>query len=126
MEIELTKPQLKYLDAIRWLLEGHTNFGSGRTFLMAVVFIEMALASPGRKVYVFDNGLPLNRCEFVLNTVKAILPKEILKKTKFGKNWFSISVKATFLDHLPKENYLSLVNPHLPKEYLAELKKMYE
>lgn len=41
--------------AVEWLLDPFGHFGSGRTYLMAETFINLAKKYPGRSIHVFDH-----------------------------------------------------------------------
>ncbi len=54
--IRLTPTQIEHYKAIQWLIGGPRR--TGRTFLLAVCFIEKALRNPGVHIIIFDH-MPL-------------------------------------------------------------------
>lgn len=54
-QIKLSEEQKKYHEAVKWLLDPVGNRARGRTFLMAMVFIELAIEDRGRWVTFFDH-----------------------------------------------------------------------
>jgi len=95
--IELTPKQLAALPHIEWLLDDWldpinlNNRATGRSFLMAVIFIRMAQKSPGRWIEIFDHfPHPRNR-KFMLDSVSRLAQKENLKfEIKLTTNSFRI------------------------------------
>jgi hypothetical protein len=55
LKIKLSKLQNRYLPAIRWLINYDMYNASGRTFLLAVVFLERAFHRFNEWVYVMDH-----------------------------------------------------------------------
>ena len=53
----LTEQQEKYKDAITWLIDNDANRATGRSYLMACVFIESAIKYPGKEIEIFDHGI---------------------------------------------------------------------
>jgi len=51
---KLTKEQRKHYASVKWLL-GEGPCGTGKTTLMALVFIEKALSNLDNRIYVFDH-----------------------------------------------------------------------
>lgn len=56
IDLVLTQEQRKHFDSIAWLLYG--PYRSGRTRILAVVFVKYALTHQGEKVDVFDHIKP--------------------------------------------------------------------
>lgn len=54
MEIKLTKPQAKFKEAITWLLHPYA-IGGGRTFLLAVIWIDIAKNFHYDWIHIFDH-----------------------------------------------------------------------
>lgn len=52
--VELTEEQNKHIDSIRWLIDG--PHGTGRTVLLAVVFIEKAIQNSGMAIPYFNHN----------------------------------------------------------------------
>jgi len=99
LNIKLTEYQRKYFRGIKWLLDADSNLGYGRTFLMAIIYIDLALKYPNKWIYVSDHHSSLiknnwcfkailelisrtpnlfNLCEFN-TTTKSFKIKEIIK-----------------------------------------------
>lgn len=73
---ELLSPgQRQYLGAIEWLLDFNMNPRQGRTFVMAIAFIKMAMRHPGQAVRVFDHHPSYMATENVMRTIYNILSK---------------------------------------------------
>lgn len=51
---KLTPLQLKHYDSLQWLLNPD-NRGQGRTYLMAIVWLNMAHSKPGVWIEVYDH-----------------------------------------------------------------------
>lgn len=54
MTIRLTVDQEKHIESIRWLING-ANRRQGKSFLLAIVFIEKAVENIGEEITVFDH-----------------------------------------------------------------------
>lgn len=90
--INLTKLQVKYLPAISWLVKDG-NRGQGRTFLLAVAFIQEAIETGGI-VRVFDHYPdPVSVRQNLMPLIKNIISmdKKLLKRTEFYNDSFRIN-----------------------------------
>jgi hypothetical protein len=65
LHIKLTPQQERYHNAFKWLVNQDIdiNRGVGKSFLLAVCFIEEALENRNRWVYPFDNFPRQNMCQ---------------------------------------------------------------
>lgn len=103
-DFNLTETQQKHLEAIEWLLDFNINIRSGRSYLMAVAFIRMAIRHPKQRVYVYDHFPGQRDKERMLDSVRRIIDgicqgradetkeqkkekAEILARFKFGNDW---------------------------------------
>ena len=69
--LNISKLQTKHHDSVKWLLMGAR--ASGRSHLMAIVFIEKAIQELGNWIEVFDH-VPYRECpRFVLEVILKIL-----------------------------------------------------
>ena len=93
MKINLTKEQRKHLKTIDWLLDFHKNIGMGRSYLMAVGFIKMALRHQGMWIDIFDHFPTLQAKERLLVTIKGLISadKKLLERTEFKQGSFKIN-----------------------------------
>lgn len=72
--------QLKYFDAIYWLI--NSGRSSGKTYLIACVLIKTAMDHPGEKIKIIDHsdlGNKNNRFshKYVVNTIQRIVNEEM-------------------------------------------------
>lgn len=97
LHCELTPLQEEYLPAIEWLVNVDSYRAQGRTYTMAVAFIKVAMKRPGVKVEVWDHYFRdrelgqrrmMDMVGMILNMPEN---KEILKRTRFYRDGFSIS-----------------------------------
>jgi hypothetical protein len=83
---KLNLQQKKYAKAIRWLLDdaetpsSRGNRCSGRSTLMAHIFIQMAYDRPGHKVYLFDHCAGFTSTTLKRYTVERV--KKIIADSK--------------------------------------------
>ena len=91
-----TKTQKKYFKAIEWLLSNDLkDRRSGRTTLMAYIFIKMAINNPRTKIYLFDHyGLPISTKISLIPSIKNLLGEEMLNHFKIYHTDFSIMFKG--------------------------------
>lgn len=80
--IQLTKDQEQKYPTIEWLLDPFSNYGSGRTQLMAIAFINLAINYPNREIHIFDHSDLHNHYTFILSRVKQLI-SEREDKDKF-------------------------------------------
>jgi len=92
LRFQLTEQQKQYLPVVEWLLDFHTNRATGRSYLMAVAFIRMALRHLGTPVRVFDHHPTLRASRHVLQIIKDILAQdeELFKRCEFWADGFVI------------------------------------
>lgn len=70
LKVYLSKEQNKYYDAIKWLLFGPRRHG--KTYLLAIIYIEKALASPGEIFRPRDHQSQLMGDKELLYVIKSI------------------------------------------------------
>jgi hypothetical protein len=96
----LTKVQLKHYSSIRWLLDdgepkklmdGEEFLGfipknrqSGRSMLMAIIFINMAMERPGEMIRVFDHTGEPKADQNMMFRIQEILKNDPVLVTKFS------------------------------------------
>lgn len=79
MKIKLNSVQKNHYESIKWLLDSDKNVGNGRSFLMAVTFLKIAIENPGKEVQVFDHVgyIPVTRSrEMILSMINEIIQKD--------------------------------------------------
>lgn len=59
LDIKVTEEQKSRYEAIRWLISDD-NRQEGRTYLMALAFIDKAMKNKGRPVRIFDHNTDVN------------------------------------------------------------------
>lgn len=74
---ELTTTQEEHLKAVKWLLDCNCFRASGRSYLMAVVFIDMAMRYPGQKICIYDHFPAVQAKERILRLIKNIITSEL-------------------------------------------------
>ncbi len=85
--IKLTKKQTKHKGAFRWLLNPIGNRGDGRSFLMALTFVETATEYPNVEIKIFDHFPHRHADRVLLDTVQEIiegLPKKTRERFKIS------------------------------------------
>jgi len=71
---KLTDVQRKMYDSISWLFsDSETMRGTGRTYLMAIFFIEKALSYPNKEIDIFDHVHYARSAQFLLKVIQGIL-----------------------------------------------------
>lgn len=89
--INLTKQQDRFLPALRWLMREGPR-ASGRTYLMSIVFIEMAI-NEGRPIKVYNHHQAIN------HTGEGIMLKAIEKVWYKTPEWYeNYSLKSNLRD----------------------------
>lgn len=91
--IEITDEKKEYLEAIKWLVSGSLDLGTGRTFLLAWAFIDLAVSNPGRSILIFDH-IPMLGC-----TVE-IMGREIIyiARERYPKGIFKFTQRSIRFD----------------------------
>ena len=69
IKITLTEEQHKHYETVRWLL-GDGHVASGRTTVMAYVFLEKAFDNLGIPVFVFDHITTSRRREMISKIIR--------------------------------------------------------
>ena len=96
LDIRLTDAQLEYFDAIYWLLDDNIPItrAVGKSYLMAVVFIQIALKHPDQWIYVTDHVLMLRLFKtFMLEQIWSIIkrsPGDLKHRFKIHKTKVAI------------------------------------
>jgi len=87
----LNLSQRKYIDAFKWLV-GDERL-TGRSYLLAICFIEKALNNLGKSVEVWDHYQPNGLKGNMMSLIKEILSKypEIENYCTLARDWFRIS-----------------------------------
>lgn len=91
-KIELVKecePKLKALD---WLLDPD-NRNEGRTYLMAITYINIALKNPGQVISVIDHHPRQESAKLMLNTIH-----NIVKQTGLDKRFYVGSDRSFWIE----------------------------
>ncbi len=96
MKIELTKKQKEHYKSVEWLLNDESYRREGRSYLMAVCFIQRALRNRGCWVKVFDHFSrhPMTT-RFLLDTVVEIVKNDegIYEKLEVRQSGFEFRIK---------------------------------
>jgi hypothetical protein len=74
LKVELSKEQKKHYKSIKWLLTG-VPWRAGRSYLMAVIFIEMAFHSPNEWICIYDHNPHRQSIYFLVHQIEAILDR---------------------------------------------------
>ena len=84
--IKLSKDQEKYYDAIKWLLDP-LNRAMGRSYLLAAVYIELAIHYAGATIEICDHHPTRMADENLMVLIKSIVSKdkELLKSFTFTR-----------------------------------------
>jgi hypothetical protein len=87
--------RLKNLETLLWLLDPNAYRRSGRSYTMAVAYVNIAMKYPGQWIYVRDHYPNHMADTFLLGTIKRWC-RENLKKTpvEFKYNEFRILPEA--------------------------------
>lgn len=90
IDISLTEEQRKHLKTIDWLLDFNENVATGRSYLLAIGFIRMAIKYPDRWIKVFDHFPTQQANERLLLTIKQIISEDtgMIKRAEFKQNEF--------------------------------------
>ena len=64
----LTPKQQSHYESVRWLIRDG-NRRSGRTFLMAYIFVEEALQNPGRTIHIFNHMVGMRARDYMVRQV---------------------------------------------------------
>ena len=76
LNIVPTEKQLEYWDAIKWLTSHDIDdAGSGRTTLLAMMFILQAIENPGTKLQLFDHYPCRGEYVPIIEIVESLLSK---------------------------------------------------
>jgi len=89
---EILSPiQQRYINAFRWLVSDKRL--EGRSYLLAICFIEKALNNRDMTIEVWDHFQGDYRTENIMSIVRRILSKypEIENYCTFARDWFRIS-----------------------------------
>jgi len=93
MTIKLTEFQKKHFPTIKWLVDDTRQ--TGKSYLLALAFVEKALEFRGVWVYVFDHYPIQQGREHLLSIVRNILgsemPNDIAEKVEFKRDSFRIN-----------------------------------
>jgi hypothetical protein len=95
---ELNPGAKRHLKSVRWLVkERQSTKHTGRTYVLALSFIEQALENPGRRIYTFDH-FPNNK-ENMKNSISYIFTKnpDLAKNMQLGSDWLMLSDTAPYL-----------------------------
>lgn len=97
LDINLTLKQREYLGAFNWQLdtENPEYIGTGRSFLMAVVFIGLALERRNHWIIVFDHFPFFMGRRNILNTIMILIKRNarLLKCAEFSKTEYKFRIK---------------------------------
>jgi len=91
---KLSKEQKKYAPAIRWLLNG--SCGSGRSYLMAWIFLEMAIKNLGKPIKIFDHSFLYtyeHTIDYLLQTIRQLCPREYMITYKLLNKTIEVNKK---------------------------------
>ena len=88
---------------VRWLISGNRHdTGTGRSYLLAVLYIEEAINNPNETVYLVDHNV-FNRGIYSLMPDNYL--KDIIRKLCVGHNiTMYISIKDNWIRFTPQEN----------------------
>jgi hypothetical protein len=86
---KLTLTQKQHIQSIRWLLDPTEHIGEGRSKLLAITFIEMAIRNPNGCICVYDHFQGHNQIgrSNMLKIIKSIMDDEYPDL----KDWFKIT-----------------------------------
>lgn len=99
IKYELTDLQKNWLDTLRKLLDPISHRRTGRSFVMAIVFIELALENAGGWVTVFDHYNDYIKAkEHLINTIRHILRQDKKIKAEYRRDAFRIVRKRRFTE----------------------------
>ena len=95
MNIKLSKKQEKYAEAFEWMLNDYDYRQEGRSYLMAVCFIKMALDNPNHWIRVFDHWPPITGRNNLMSLVDSIVSQNNFphKTYERGRDRFRFYVK---------------------------------
>lgn len=71
MKIELSKLQQKHFDSLKWLVSDSRR--DGKTYLLAIVFIQKAISKQGEWVRPFDHYPEIHGLENLMNLIHGLL-----------------------------------------------------
>lgn len=86
----LTPLQKTRLSVLEWLIDEPGSKGTGRTHLLALAFIKIALIYPNNKIYVWDHHNFNADKKRVVRLIHHILEKDynrLIKKFNFGSDF---------------------------------------
>jgi hypothetical protein len=79
--LQLTEGQRHRYETVEWLLDRKSNIGTGRTTLMALAFINIAIKNLGKPVKVFDHtGEELFNHRMIAEILRLIRTDQTLRK----------------------------------------------
>ena len=92
--IRLTPTQRRYFPAVRWMMVDAAREGlaSGRSYVVAVMYIEEALNNKGKKISYRDHYPSARATECLGETIRMIIAHNpiVMAHTVFSKGSFSI------------------------------------
>ena len=84
--IILNKEQAKYMEAVIWLTNPQIR-REGKTFVLALAFIENAINNPGKAISIFDHTgtiMDRNNVRFIISE---LLPTKLSKKFRLEREY---------------------------------------
>ena len=92
--IRLTPTQRRYFPAVRWMMVDalHEGLASGRSYVVAVMYIEEALNNRGKLIYYRDHYPSARAIECLGETIRMIIAHNplMMTQTVFSKGKFRI------------------------------------
>ena len=85
-DLKLSKEQEEYLKAFRWLCGGPLR--TGRSYLLAVCFLEIAVLNPDQWIHPFDHVANDVHQRNIMDTIRRIVPQSFVKVFEFKSGSF--------------------------------------
>jgi len=98
VKMELTEDQKHRYETVEWLLDRHSNLGTGRTTLMAIAIINIAIKHPGQRIDIFDHVDAIFAQRYMVNVIQ-----NILSENKHPVGNFKIHLSDFSIEFVPSK-----------------------
>jgi len=93
--MKITKLQNEHYNSIKWLLDGNNGRRIGKSSLMALVFIEIALKNRGQWIEVYDHFPTFMAKNLMIQKIKDLIkihvPETAMKNLEITQTRFRIN-----------------------------------
>jgi hypothetical protein len=103
--IPLLSHQSKHKESVKWLISSEGNSQDGRSFLMAYLYIEIAMENPGIAIYYTDHNPALKASVNGVGDILRGLTKKMMQEFKFfndtGHRIPMFEVTRNYIKYIP-------------------------